>query len=241
MQAPATPAPGRRPSRRSSVSDRAPSTSISICAQGAIRPGRRRPAARTAGGPWSTRRPCRSCAGRRRPARPRARRRSGRWPAVASPSRVSPTPSLTRRVESIVSTRSAWACAGDVHHAGREAVDHHHERRRVHVGHQLGGAVLGDVPRCRAAPPRRCPAAALLLLVRAGVLDQQPRGRVREERRRRERVAQLLGKHHELDQAQVLAAVVLGDVDPGPAELGELGHARGRTRRPRRGGAASRA
>ena len=63
---------------------------------------------------------------------------------------------------------------------------------------------------------------ALALLVGAGVLEHEPGGRVRQERQRRERVAELLHQDHQLDDAEALAAVLLVDEDARPAELAEL-------------------
>ena len=63
---------------------------------------------------------------------------------------------------------------------------------------------------------------ALALLVGAGALDQQAADRVRQEGGRRARVAELLAEDHQLDHPEALAAVLLVDRDPGPAELADL-------------------
>ena len=52
--------------------------------------------------------------------------------------------------------------------------------------------------------------------------DRQRGERAAEERRGRHRVAQLLEQHRQLDGAEALAAVLLGDRDAGPAELAQL-------------------
>ena len=74
----------------------------------------------------------------------------------------------------------------------------------------------------RASPDGDAGQPALLLLVRARELEREPRRGVRQERHRRQRVAELLHQDHELDDAEPLAAVLLVDEDAGPAELGHL-------------------
>jgi hypothetical protein len=54
------------------------------------------------------------------------------------------------------------------------------------------------------------------------VLEDQPGGDIREERRRGEGVAHLLHEDHQLHDPQALAALVLGDEDSRPAELRHL-------------------
>ena len=60
------------------------------------------------------------------------------------------------------------------------------------------------------------------LLVDAGGLMHEPGGGVREERGRRAGVAELLAQDRELDHAEPLAAVLLGDRDARPAEVADL-------------------
>jgi hypothetical protein len=64
---------------------------------------------------------------------------------------------------------------------------------------------------------------SLLLLVGAGTLEHQPGTGVGEERQRRAGVAELLAEDDQLDHPEPLAAVLLGDRDARPAELGDLG------------------
>src|SRR6185312_13499104 len=59
------------------------------------------------------------------------------------------------------------------------------------------------------------------LLRRAGRPDRERGGDGREQRRRRERIAELLLEHHEVDDPEAEAAVVLRDHQRGPAELGD--------------------
>ena len=93
----------------------------------------------------------------------------------------------------------------------------------------------------RACRRRRSPrrtrgrAGARALLVGAAGLDHGGGDGGREERRRRARVAELLEQHGQLDGAEALAAVLLGDRDARPAELDELAPQRVVVRRaPRR-------
>src|SRR4051812_38240319 len=72
-------------------------------------------------------------------------------------------------------------------------------------------------------PPARPPlppgGAAGDPLGRAGVREDHPRGCVRQERDGRQHVPELLQQDHELEAADPLPAVLLGDEDAGPAEL----------------------
>ena len=84
---------------------------------------------------------------------------------------------------------------------------------RAGVDHRLGAArgPLGE----RAQP-------ALLLLVGGALRQRQADHGVGEERRGRERVAHLLEEHREVDDPEALAAPLLGQRQPGPAELRHL-------------------
>ena len=54
------------------------------------------------------------------------------------------------------------------------------------------------------------------------VLDHRRRQRTRQERHRSERAAELLAQDRQLDRAEALAAVLLRDRDPRPAQLAQL-------------------
>ena len=84
---------------------------------------------------------------------------------------------------------------------------------RVGVAGHLGRAAL--LARGDAREP------LLLLLVRARGLDHGAGVGVGDERRRRQRVAEFLLEDDQLDRAEPLAAVLLVDRDPGPAELAD--------------------
>jgi len=96
-------------------------------------------------------------------------------------------------------------------------LEQHHHGRAVGVGGQLGGADAGgQLPRDQAGQPA-CP-----LLVRPARFDHRGRHRAGEKRGRRARIAELLEQHGKLHRPQALAAVLLRDGDPGPAELDDL-------------------
>ena len=62
----------------------------------------------------------------------------------------------------------------------------------------------------------------LTLLIRAGRNQHQHRAHVREEGGRGERVAHLLGDHHQLDRSQAQTAIRFRDDHAGPPELDDL-------------------
>ena len=145
--------------------------------------------------------------------------------AGTSPSSGSP-PSATRaagRVGSIAATgvTSASSRASD---PGRAVLDEHEDGRVRAAGDQARDAACsvgvadraGQLARGEAGEP------ALALLGRAGVLDQRRREHGRQERDGGDGAPELLAEDRELDRAEALAAVLLGDGDAGPAELGEL-------------------
>ena len=66
------------------------------------------------------------------------------------------------------------------------------------------------------------PQKALALLVGAAQRQRQAGNRVREQRRGGQRVAHLLEEHRQLDDAEPLPTPLLGERQPGPAELGHL-------------------
>ncbi len=100
---------------------------------------------------------------------------------------------------------------------GALAVEDDRRRRALGVDEQLGAAD-------RTAGLARGDALEVgrLLRVRSGPLQRQAGAGVGKERRRSAGVAELLAEDHELDHAEPLAAVLLRDRDPGPAELAEL-------------------
>jgi hypothetical protein len=129
----------------------------------------------------------------------------------------------------------AGEAAGGVHRRDRldlggRALDHAHAvgaAERDHlglgaVGHEPGLVAVqhpGRGAQLARGDPRQ---PALLLLLRAGRLDHQAGRGVRQERQRRQRVAELLHQDDQLDHAEPLAAVLLVDEDARPAELAEL-------------------
>ena len=97
------------------------------------------------------------------------------------------------------------------------AVEHDDDRGADDIGGQLGAAHAGgQLAGHQAGQP------APALLIAAAGLDDRGGHRSGQKRRRRARIAELLGQHRELDSPQVLSAVLLSDGDPRPAELDDL-------------------
>ena len=149
----------------------------------------------------------------------------GRDPRVSRGSRRSARPARSRRRSA--STRTAPSPSFRTSTRGA--------RRRPGRGRCSRGS--------NAAAPRSSPEAIpgsqrCRLLVASRVIDEQARRGVGQERRRRARVAELLAEDRQLDHPEPLAAVLLGDRDPRPAEArGSRPRARRRRRatRPPRG------
>ena len=145
---------------------------------------------------------------RRRPAAPRRRRRVTR--AVARGSRRSAR-AARARVRRPRRARAPSPSFSDEHGRALGVGDHRSLRRGS-----------------KAAAPRASPEAIpgsqrWLLLVGARVLDERgPPRRWRGTGDGRAGVAELLAEDHQLDHAEPLAAVLLGDRDAGPAELADL-------------------
>src|SRR5437763_1952407 len=113
------------------------------------------------------------------------------------------------------------AVVGD-HDVRAARVGHRGPRTTQRVAVGVSRPVVADHRQRAAQLPggeRRQP--ALLLLVARARLEHQAGGGVGEERRGRNRVAHLLLQDHELDDAQPLAAVLLGPEDARPAERDE--------------------
>src|SRR3954453_10845193 len=96
--------------------------------------------------------------------------------------------------------------------------------RLERAGHRSAVELQGGVQRRNRPPPlalgdRRQPLGPLLR--GAGRPDRERRGDGRQQRRRRERVAELLLQDGQLHHAESEAAVVLGDHERRPAELGD--------------------
>ena len=91
----------------------------------------------------------------------------------------------------------------------------------VSIGHKIVGPGL---ERRRTALPARGNSGepALPLLIAPRVTDEQARRGVGQERRGRAGVAQLLAQDRQLDRPQAQSPVLLGDGDPGPAQLADL-------------------
>ena len=144
--------------------------------------------------------------------------------APASPGSGSPPSALTRakrRVASIVSigSTSAWPAS----------ITLPPSRLRSTISSAPSASGTSRASPFEASPAVRAQLArgdpgqpALALLVGPGHLEREAGGDAGEEGQRRERVAELLHQDHELDDAEPLAAVLLGDEDPGPAELADL-------------------
>ena len=215
----------RGPGRRSRSPSARPRPRAASARSGARPPGRRRSGGRTACARARTPRPSPSPAGPRRsarPPRPAAPRRCRARRRPRAPRRRSARTRAKRRVASIVADR--------LHARRRSARPRARRRRRsstITSASSASGTSLASPPRSqpgRAAQLARRDARqpALLLLVGAGRLDHQAGRGVREERHRRQRVAELLHQDHQLDDAEPLAAVLLVDEDARPAELAEL-------------------
>ena len=111
---------------------------------------------------------------------------------------------------------------GALHHAPVVVAAEHDHLGGVAVGHEPRLAVLEDAERPAQLAGGDAGQPARLLLLAAGGLEHQAGRRVGEERQRRQRVAELLHQDDQLDRAEPLAAVLLGDEDAGPAQLAEL-------------------
>ena len=245
-----TPARGRAPSRRSRSSSARPRPRAASARSGAIRPGRRRSGGRTACGPW--RRPTAiSIARWATPGRLGGQRgdhrgadqlrgpRPGGQRLRRKPRRSVTVKSL--RVGSIpFAGVIAQALGAGLDDAERIAVEHDHEVGAGRVGHgdlDSGEAIVVRLQRglermvavlvelgeraAQLAGRQAAPASAHVLVV-SRRLQRQRRARVRQQRRGRERVAQLLLDDDQLDQPQPLAAPALVHDQAGPAELHEL-------------------
>ncbi len=123
---------------------------------------------------------------------------------------------------------------GDEEEVGAGRVHHQHllpvEDDAVAVGARLHreGADRGratGVPKCRRAAQLALgqrTQEALPLVVGATEREGEPGDRVGEERRGRQGVAHLLEEDGELDDAEAVPAPLLGQRQPGPAQLGHL-------------------
>src|SRR6185312_4838069 len=112
---------------------------------------------------------------------------------------------------------------GAQHAPGAVLLDEHEQAGLAAADHELGGAVDRRAESADRLPAGEARQPARLLLGGPVLLDQGRRHRAGQERDGRERAAELLAEDRELDLAEALAAVLLGDRDPGPAELAELG------------------
>ena len=97
--------------------------------------------------------------------------------------------------------------------------DQDDDRRRVGIAHQPvdGAERAGDLTGGQPRQPGR------LLRRRAARTDRLGGRHRRQERRGGQGIAQLLAQDRQLDGAQALATVLLGDRDPRPAEPDQLG------------------
>ena len=107
---------------------------------------------------------------------------------------------------------------GAVDHPRAAILDQDDHGGAVGVGREAGAAeATGQLAGRQPGEP------AGALRVGPAVLERERGERGAEERGRRDRVAELLEQDRQLDGAQPLAAVLLGDRDPGPAERAQLG------------------
>ena len=141
---------------------------------------------------------------RRRAVEPHGEQRAGAVERVAPARPTRPRPRTCRPPAAVTTITSAPAASGTailtpVRRSPARSVDAPGRRRR---------------PR-----PTSRPCRAALELAAA---QQQPGRPGRQQRRGRERVAELLGHDAQLDDAEALAALVLRDGDARPAEPGDL-------------------
>ena len=205
----------------------------------------RPPSPASAGRSRSTRRRARRRRGGRR-RRSRRRRRAGSPPAATrTPSKrteesrrvgsiaisgVTVTPSAPRLDEVAAAVGGGdeeEVGAGGVQAPGSSRRRGRPRRRRpsasiVKAPGRAGRAGVPERRRAAQLPLGQRPQVALALLVGAASAQRQADDGVGEERRGRERVAHLLEEHGQLDDPEALAAPLLGQRQPGPAELGHL-------------------